>query len=283
MNMTPWLDGLGFTEGPVALRDGRVACTSNTTGRVYFVRDGVLEGELDVGGGATGLAEDAAGTVYLVQNRGFWGAPANPPALLGRIVDGRLEPVVDAPFTAPNDLCFGPDDRLYLSDPMAEDGLEKPVPGRVFAWDPATGEAELLSDDLLFPNGIAFDPADALHVAETFRARIVRLDGDGATHVVAETRDGQPDGMAFDAEGNLWAAVNASDAVQVFAPDGELVRRLDMGAGAYPSNVCFGGPDGTTLFVTTAGRGGLVAVDVGVRGLELHPFRPAVRSTREEH
>jgi sugar lactone lactonase YvrE len=50
-----------------------------------------------------------------------------------------------------------------------------------------------------------------------------------------------------------------------------------MGKGSYPSNVCFGGPDGSTLYVTTAGHGGLASVDAGVRGLPLHPFRRADR------
>jgi gluconolactonase len=276
MKITTLATGLGFTEGPAALRDGRIAVTSNATGRVSFLRNGAIESEVDVGGGVTGLAEDASGRLYFVQNAGFWGAPSRAGAMLGVIDSDGPRPVITAPLTAPNDLCFGPDGRLYLTDPLAAEGLEQPIAGRVYAVDVASGEAECLSDDLLFPNGIAFDADDALYVAETFRRRIVRYDVvDGRVsgpEVFAETRDGAPDGMAFDEDGGLWVAVNGADALQLFAPDGSFVRSIDLGEGAYPSNVCF---QGSTAIVTIAGQGGVASFDADVRGLALHPFRDA--------
>ena len=68
-------DGLGFTEGPVWLPDGRVALTSISHGCVYIVdpSGGPLE-RIDTGGGPNGLACGADGTLYVAQNGGAWGA-----------------------------------------------------------------------------------------------------------------------------------------------------------------------------------------------------------------
>lgn len=275
MTVSVLVSDLGFTEGPVALRDGRIAVTSNSTGCVYFLGDGEIESVVDAGGGVTGLAEGPDGRVYFVQNAGFWGAPAREPAMLG-VIDaaGHIEALLTEPLAGPNDICFGPDGRLYLTDPVAAEGLEEPVPGRVYAVDLTTSEVTCLSDDLLFPNGIAFDAADNLYVAESFRRRIVRYEatdgGFGEAVAFAETRDGAPDGMAFDADGRLWAAVNAADALQVFAADGSLERTVTLGEGSYPSNLCF---RGERVVVTIAGQGGVATVEAGVGGLELHPFR----------
>lgn len=270
--MTLVVSGRGYTEGPAYLGDGTVAFTSMAEGRVIVVRGGEIIREVATGGGPTGLVVDAAGDVYVAQNNGQWGAPAEPIALLCRITSTSIEPVMDLPLVAPNDLAFGPDGRLYVTDPIDQSALGEAVPGRIFAVDLATGDAELISDDLLFPNGLAFDSQGRLFVAETFPERIVRLDpssgGRWSAHVFAHTVDGAPDGIAFDTQDRLWAAVNRSDSVQVFDPSGALVERIDMGEGSYPSNLCFGEPG--TVYVAAAGMGGLAVVTADAVGLGLH-------------
>lgn len=270
--MTLVVSGRGYTEGPAYLGDGTVAFTSMAEGRVIVVRGSEIVREVATGGGPTGLVLDAAGDVYVVQNNGQWGAPAEPIALLCRITPASIEPVMDLPLVAPNDLAFGPDGRLFITDPIDQSALDQPVPGRIFAVDPATGDAELISDDLLFPNGLAFDSHGRLFVAETFPGRIVRLEptaaGRWSPQVFAHTVDGAPDGIAFDTHDRLWAAVNRSDSVQVFDVSGALVKRIDMGEGSYPSNLCFGEPG--TLYVTAAGMGGLAVATVDAVGLALH-------------
>ncbi len=269
--MTLLVSGRGYTEGPVYLGSGVVAFTSFLPGRVLITRGSDVLREVITGGGPNGLVIDVNGDLYVVQNSGQWGAPAAPIALLCRITATSVEPVMDLPLVAPNDLAFGPDGRLYITDPIDQSALDQAVTGRVFALDLGSGDAELISDDLLFPNGLAFDSRGRLFVAETFPSRIVRLDptsgGRWSTHVFAHTVNGFPDGIAFDTQDRLWAAVNKSDSVQVFDPSGALVERIDMGEGSYPSNLCFGEPG--TLYVTTAGMGGLKEEAVDAAGLAL--------------
>jgi gluconolactonase len=270
--MTTLASGRGYTEGPAYLGSNRVAFTSMAEGRVIILEHGEIVREVSTGGGPTGLVKDVSGSLYVVQNNGQWGSPNNAVALLCRIVGELVEPVRNLPLMAPNDACFGPDGRLYITDPIGQEALTNAVPGRVFALNVDSGDIELISDDLLFPNGLAFDSQGRLFVAETFPGRIVRLDPrHGQTWrptVLADTVDGQPDGIAFDTEDRLWVAVNKSDSVQVFDPSGLLVDRVDMGVGSYPSNLCFG--DEGTLYVTTAGMGGLAEVTVDATGLKLH-------------
>ncbi len=268
---------LGYTEGPVAMPDGRVLFTS-MKGGIHSLLDRSVEPHAETGGGPTGLALGADAEVYVAACSGLWGAPDDAPAGIHRLHDDHAHAVVSEGLEAPNDLAFGPDGRLYVTDPIHEAGLSEPVPGRLFAYDLDGERLELLHEGGLFPNGLAFDVAgESLYVAETFAGRIVRYpwspEGLGEPTVVCETLDGAPDGMALDADGNIWQAVNGSDSIQVFEPSGRLIERLPTGEGSYPSNCCFGGADNSTLYVTTAGTGGIASFDVGVRGLALFPYR----------
>ena len=130
MHIDVMADGLGFTEGPVWLPDDRVALTSISHGCVYIVdpRDGALE-RIDTGGGPNGLACSADGTLYVAQNGGAWGAsgPAEPGVQV--ITGTRVDYLVEG-LGAPNDLTFGPDGRLWITDTRGGDSTSAlPVPG----------------------------------------------------------------------------------------------------------------------------------------------------------
>jgi gluconolactonase len=61
--------------------------------------------------------------------------------------------------------------------------------------------------------------------------------------------------------------------VQVFDRDGRCLERLDCGEGSMPTNCCFGGPEGRTLFVTDSRGERVLAFEREVAGLPLFPFR----------
>jgi sugar lactone lactonase YvrE len=75
------------------------------------------------------------------------------------------------------------------------------------------------------------------------------------------------DGMRCDIKGNLYIARPGKGAVDVVSPQGKLLRSVDV-LGKQPTNLCFGGPDGRTIYVTEAERGRLVKFRTEFSGLE---------------
>ncbi|MGD9528502.1 SMP-30/gluconolactonase/LRE family protein [Pseudonocardia sp.] len=259
---------IGFTEGPVWTRAGRLIVTSMTRGLVYELDlGGGVTGRTETGGGPNGLAEDATGAVWVAQNGGtIVASRSDRPAAPGlqRIVDGVVEDVVAAGLLAPNDLVEGPDGRIWFTDPGG-------TPGRVHAFDPRGGGVEELAGGIAYPNGLAFDACgEFLYVAETRTGRVLRYGWDGSTlqplGVFATLSAGSPDGLAFDADGNLYAASPDADLVAVFDPDGREREPLRFAGPTFPTNLCFAGPELDVLVVTAAKGGRVLAVDAVAKG-----------------
>ena len=212
-------------------------------------------------------------------------------------LSGQVETVLtesaDGPFLFPNDLCFGPDGKLYFTDSgirfvdfapggkVVENYNDLTYDGRVYRMDVATRELELLADGIKFTNGLAFDPDDAyLYVAETITGDILRYrygpDGLGPAEIFGnviapDAPDGikGPDGMAFDVEGNLFVAVFGQGDVTVLAPDGSVKDRIRT-QGIAPTNLAFGLNGERRIYVTEDQFGTLEVFDVDAPGLVLH-------------
>jgi gluconolactonase len=134
------------------------------------------------------------------------------------------------PFLFPNDLCFGPDGGLYLTDPgvvidnfasnnqIRPDYLSIDYDGRVYRVDPVSGETRLIDRGIRFTNGIAFGTDELLYVNETATGNIYRygwhygkIDGKReyfGNEVRPDAPPGWkgPDGMAFDENGRRRCA-----------------------------------------------------------------------------
>jgi len=94
---------------------------------------------------------------------------------------------------------------------------------------------------------------------------MLRERGDDAlqnSQVLCVIDKGVPDGIRCDEHGNIWSS--AGDGVQIFAPDGKLIGRIAVPES--PANLCFGGEDGKTLFMTA--RTSLYSIKTNVRGSE---------------
>ena len=140
----------------------------------------------------------------------IWVAESQDPALLRLTMDGEVEVVLtacgDEPFLWPNDVAFGPDGALYMTDSgirfadfmqgteVRPDYLEVPMYGRVYKIDTATRAVETLDSGLRFPNGIAFGPDQDLYVSETMTGMVYRYRWqDGAVGAEAGFREhGRP-------------------------------------------------------------------------------------------
>jgi sugar lactone lactonase YvrE len=125
------------------------------------------------------------------------------------------------------------------------------------------GELRALFPGLSIPNAICFAPDGTLaYFADTGAQKVwrVKLDAEGWPAAAPEIfldftgTETYPDGATVDAAGNVWNAQWGSARVAVYAPDGTFLREVAIDA---PQTSCpaFGGPDLTTLYVTTAREG----------------------------
>jgi gluconolactonase len=252
-------DGLGFTEGPVWLPDGRVALTSISHGCVYIVDpSGGPDERIDTGGGPNGLARGADGTLYVAQNGGAWGAsgPAEPgvQVITGTDVDYLVEGL-----GAPNDLIFGPDGRLWITDTRGEFDVGTPdagLPGHVYATDIGSGETQqILDDGPVFINGLGFTTdGSKLLVTATLSSQLLSYDvgSNGSAELVHTFTDGWPDGMAVSTRGDYWTALTGADRIDVVDAAGRRVGQVRLPSGSLPTNICIGGDSADEIFVTAA-------------------------------
>ena len=165
-------------------------------------------------------------------------------------------------FNSPNDAAVRSDGTLWFTDPPW--GLTGPpeIPGHwVYKLDPANGEIEAVIKDLAMPNGIVFSPDETrLYVADTggdkrhpdsklhdlapgVHCYEVNTDGSLGKEIF-KTNTGS-DGMAVDVQGNVYITQNK---VLVIDADGKKVAEIAVPES--PANVCFGGADYRTLFIT---------------------------------
>lgn len=273
MDVVVAADGVGFTEGPVALRGGGVAFVSVDQGVVYVAGEEGCRVLAATGGGPNGLAEGADGTLYVAQNGGRWSA-APRPSFTGGVQAvspaGEVRWVTQDPI-APNDLCLGPDGALYVTDPTRRPAMDD---GRIWRIDPASGDAELLASVPWYPNGIGFGPDGALYVANTTARRILRYaNGIGSPEDFCEV-GGLPDGFAWDDEGRLLVcAVGVDDpgTIEVRGPGGDLLDTIAPGPSRHYTNVAISLQG--DLYLCDADAGRVLRGAWPCPGLALHPWR----------
>lgn len=199
-------DGLGFVEGPAVLPDGRIALVSMSRGSVLILDpDGTVAAEHRTGGGPNGLAVGADGALYVAQNGGRFAARSTAAPGIQVIRDGHIDYAFRG-LESPNDLVFGPDGRLWVTDSRADADFRHPEttsPGQVWAIDIDTGRPELMAQGPIFVNGIGFSPGrHTLYVTETAHAHVTAYPlvagALGPGRILATLPTAHPDGLAID-------------------------------------------------------------------------------------
>jgi gluconolactonase len=283
--------GLMNPEAPVRLADGSWLLVEMHESRGWVCRisaDGRDKTVLARTGRPNGLAVDRDGTIWVAESM-------NPPSLLRMTLDGRYEQYLSEcdgeKFLFPNDLAFGPDGALYMTDSgiyrpeimkvPPEKRRNMPTDGRVFRVDTRRRTVRLLARGLAFANGLAFGADQHLYVGTTNDGKVWRFawrdDGLlGTKEQFADVLDAAkeptfrgPDGMKFGRDGNLYCTVVWQGDVTVLSPAGRVLRRITL-HGNGPTNISFGAAGERRIYVTEQGSGAFEVHEVETDGLALY-------------
>jgi gluconolactonase len=287
--------GLQFPEGPVAMDDGSVLVVEIARGTLSRVMpDGRVQVVAETGGGPNGAAIGPDGAAYVCNNGGFrWEHHAlhglRPVAQAddysgGRIErvsldTGRVERLYDqadgVPLRGPNDLVFDAHGGFYFTD-LGKARAHEMDRGGVFYARADGSRIGTVARPALTANGTALSPDGAtLYYAETSGARLWAFDIEAPGQVRRAPWPASPQGarclaaspgghyqmfdsMAVDALGNLYVATLLHGGITVISPDGRLISHFPL-PDVYVTNLCFGGRDMRTMYVTLSGSGRLVA------------------------
>jgi gluconolactonase len=262
---------LRHPEGVAIDEEGNVWC-GGEGGEIYRIRSDGSDIDLvaSTEGFTLGLAFDGNGNLYTCDLK-------HASVFRLSVADGSLEPFADGSegrkIRIPNFPVV--DERrncLYVSDSY---DMEEPGPG-IWRFDLDTGEGDLWYDrPMTFANGMALSSeGDVLYVAETFARKITRIpileDGTaGESRAFVEGIERLPDGLAFDAGGNLYVSCYEPSRIYSVSPDRKIDLLVDDPEAhtlCHPTNCAFRGEE---LFTSNLGRWHITRIDVGTKGLSL--------------
>ena len=249
--------GFGFVEGPTWIKSGGgflvFSDIPNNKIMKWTAKDGI--------------------TVFREDSKNSNGNTTDPDGLLvsaqhgSRSVtrtekDGKIttlaEKYNDKALNSPNDVVVRSDGTIWFTDPDygIPKGQTKEQDGNwVYRFDPKSKALKILFTEKIFdkPNGLAFSPDEKiLYIADSGGPRLIRsfeVREDGTVaggEVFCKIDKGGPDGIRVDADGRVWSS--AGDGVHVFDAKGKLIGKILVPQ--TPANLCFGGEDGKTLFIT---------------------------------
>jgi len=251
-------------EGPACDRDGNIYAVNyarqQSIGKT--TPDGRSEIFLTLPGKSTGngIVFDRAGTMFIADYEGH--------NVLR--VDMKTKQITvfahNAQMNQPNDLAIAPDGTLFASDPNWKDGT-----GQLWRID-LDGKTTRLAAGMGTTNGIEVSPdGKRLYVNESVQRNVWVFDlapDKSLTNkrLLRKFEDHGFDGHRCDVDGNLYIARYGEGVVAVVSPQGEILRKIPV-LGPRPSNLCFGGPDGRTVYVTEVENTRLVAFRTDRPGL----------------
>jgi len=293
--------GLEFPEGPVAMPDGSVVLVEIARGTLSRVTpEGGIHVIAKLGGGPNGAAVGPDGAVYVCNNGGFRWHELDGMRFPGRQADdysgGRIERVdpktgafevlyteVDGrPLKGPNDLVFDRQGGFWFTDHGKIRKRDKDHGGVYYASSDGSSIREVIFP-LDAPNGIGLSPDEGtLYVAETMTRRVwayeivapgeikrVRKFGGPGTLVAGLPGNQMLDSLGMDAEGNVCVATLMRGGITSVTPGSGETRFFETGD-PMTTNICFGGEDLRTAYITLSATGRLVAMDWPVAGLPLN-------------
>lgn len=293
--------GLAFPEGPIAMPDGSVLVVEIAAGRLVRVRPGGrIEVVAELGGGPNGAALGPDGHCYVCNNGGFsWRTDDGFTRPTGAAADyrgGAIQRVnlatgaVETLYThcdgvalhGPNDIVFDADGGFWFSD-FGKTFEDRILRGAVYYARTDGAFIRRAAHPVLTPNGVGLSPdGRTLYVTETETSRLWSYPVLGPGELGREPWPspnggrlvhGLPgfqrfDSLAVEESGNVCVATLVRGGISVFSPAGELLE-FHAAPEGYCTNLCFGGADRRTAFITLSGYGQLFAAHWPRAGLAL--------------
>ncbi|MBA2933678.1 SMP-30/gluconolactonase/LRE family protein [Sphingomonas sp. CGMCC 1.13654] len=295
-------DGLMLPEGPIALADGSLMVVEVLGGRLTRIApDGARSVVAELGGGPNGAAIGPDGRCYVCNNGGLdhieleggalvpQEAPIDTPPGSIQVVDlatGAFEMLYAhgeaTPFWGPNDIVFDRDGGFWFTDFGRDRGRVRMRGAVYYARADGSGIREVIAP-IDAPNGIGLSPdGRTLYVATTYEAHLLsfRLSAPGVVDrsagqmpggatIVGRAGAGQYlDSLAIDRQGRICVASPGIGAILVFPAGGGAPMAIDM-PDFLTTNICFGGADLTTAYVTLGSSGRVAMLDWDTPGLPL--------------
>ncbi|HUB62454.1 MAG TPA: SMP-30/gluconolactonase/LRE family protein [Puia sp.] len=256
-----------FTEGASVDKRGNVFFTDQPNNRIWeYDVHGRLSIFLDSAGRSNGMYFDRSGRLVTCadEHDQLWAiSPDRKVQVLLRDVGGKR-------LNGPNDLWIDARGGIYFTDPYYQRPYwtrTKPeMDGeKVYYLPPGGSDARVVAADVVKPNGIVGTPNGRyLYVADIGAGKTYkyRIDADGSLSDRRLFVMQGSDGMTLDERGDVYLT---GDGVTVYDPAGTKIAHIAVPE-AWTANLCFGGRDKKTLFITASE--GLYAIRMHVRGVE---------------
>ncbi len=270
---TPFTETNSFTheiEGPACDREGNVYAVSfarkPTIGRVTPDGKGEIFVEMPEGSLGNGIRFDRKGMMFVADHTGHTILLVDPKTR--KINVFAHEPTMNQP----NDIAISKDGTLWASDPNWANST-----GQIWRID-TKGKITKAASDMGTTNGIDVSPdGKTLYVNETIQRNVwaFHIERNGSLtckRLLIQFPDFGMDGMRCDVDGNLYITRHGKGTVAIVTPQGKVLGEIDV-LGKLPTNICFGGTDGRTAYVTEVEHGRLVQFRTDRPGLEWQRWR----------
>lgn len=260
-------DDFKFTEGPAADSEGNVFFTDQPNDQIVkWSPDGQVQQWLSPCGRSNGLHFDPKGNLIACADgkNELWSiAPDKTHTVL---LDGYNNKL----FNGPNDVWVDADGSMYFTDPYYKrpywerTEVDSQLPKRVYRLAADHETVEIAAEDFKQPNGIVGDAEKRLlYIADigdkkTYRFKIAESGELTDRTLFCEMGS---DGMTLDSQGNLYLT---GKGVTVFNAEGKQIKHIDVPEN-WTANICFGGKDRQTLFITASDS--VYTLQMNVRGL----------------
>jgi|SRR5215831_2531168 len=292
--------GLRFPEGPVAMSNGDVLVVEILAGQLTRIApNGNKTVIAKTGGGPNGAAIGPEGNCYVCNNGGASTVqlgelllpgpppPQTPPGSIQRVhlETGKVETLYShsrsTPFWGPNDLVFDNAGGFWFTDFGRITDRTQSIGSLYYAKADGTFIEEVVHP-LYSPNGVGLAPdGKSVYVAETYTSQVIRFDLEAPGKIKHQrTMNGGTaigrggvnqflDSMAIDSAGNICVASPGAGGIIVFAPDGSSQHHVPL-PDFMTTNICFGGPDLRTAFITLSSSGRLISMPWSNSGARLN-------------